>query len=302
MPRFRFAPMTLLVGLFLSPALWAVPDGQKHDFRGTPDGAQPQGGLVSDGAENFYGTTVFGGVAGCGPYAGSCGMVFKMARDNSGKWQGTVVYKFKGTPDGEFPYGNLVFDSLGNLYGTTNGGGKNGGGTAFELSPNQNGAWTESILYSFESGAGNPETGLVFDSQGDLYGASLFGGAAGRGFVFELIPSGGGQWSEETLYTFAGGLDGEYPSALILDVEGNVYGTTPSGGAMTASCSIGCGTVFELSPSQGGSWSKTVLYSFNDGLDGGYPTRTVRLSLTLPAIFSVKPRMADRSHALWRGI
>jgi uncharacterized repeat protein (TIGR03803 family) len=119
--------------------------------------------------------------------------------------------------------------------------------------------------------AEEPGFGVVFDSAGNLYGPA--GGGCieeCNGTLFKLSPNPDGTWSETLLYTFMGGTDGGFPSALVLDGAGNLYGTTGSGGTTPTSCD--CGTVFELSPSPNGGWTKTDLYGFNDGLDGGSPS------------------------------
>ena len=262
-----------VAALTLVPGSWAVKSGKEHQFHNVPDGAQPQGGLVSDGAGNFYGTTASGGLGTCGTSTPYCGTVFKMVLGQDGSWKGSLIYKFKGSTDGAAPEGSLVFDSAGNLYGTTISGGK-GWGTVFELSPNQDGTWTESILYSFLNGTDGayPGSGVILDTLGNLYGSADYGGCNAMtcdGVVFKLAPNQG-SWTESILYTFLGGADGSSPSALAFDAAGNLFGTTPNGGNAQSRCG-GCGTVFELSPSQGGSWTKTILHSFTYGLDGAYP-------------------------------
>jgi uncharacterized repeat protein (TIGR03803 family) len=164
----------------------------------------------------------------------------------------TVLYNFTGGSDGGTPQSRLTFDAAGNLYGTTYGGGL-GYGTVFELSPNGNGGWNETVLYSFTGGAdgANPMYSyVVFDSAGNLYGTARNGGANGLGVVFELSPVGT-SWTETVVYSFAGGWDGAYPwDGLIMDPAGNLYGTNP--------ISVGYGAVFELSPS--GGWTKQGIY------------------------------------------
>src|SRR5579863_1951918 len=129
-------------------------------------------------------------------------------------------------------------------------------------------AQTDLTLYSFTGGSdgGDPLSNLVMDAAGNLYGTTFVGGAYGAGEVFELSPSGGGDWSEKVIYSFTGGLDGANPyySGVIFDASGNLYGTTVEGGASNL------GTVFELSPT-GGNWSEKVLYSFAGGIDGASP-------------------------------
>ena len=182
----------------------------------------------------------------------------------------------RAAANGGYPEAGLISDSQGNLYGTTNRGGASNAGTVFELTPPAiaGGAWTETVLHAFTGGSdgGNPEAGLIADSQGNLYGTTYQGGASGYGTVFELTPPAiaGGAWTETVLHAFAAGSDGAFPAAgLIADSKGNLYGTTIGGGGSNA----GAGTVFELMPPAiaGGAWTETVRHAFTAGGDGGYP-------------------------------
>jgi uncharacterized repeat protein (TIGR03803 family) len=183
-----------------------------------------------------------------------------------------VLYSFNFGPDGHDPYSRLTFDAVGNIYGTTTYGGASGYGTVYELSPNGSGDWTEQVIYSFCSVGAKCSDGatpflsyVTLDSAGNLYGTTTAGGANGYGVVFELSPAMiGGGWSESVLYSFSGTTDGAYPSnGLIVDANGNFYGTTMQGGS--GPCSAGCGTVFELSPSESG-WVEQVIYNIeNEG-------------------------------------
>jgi uncharacterized repeat protein (TIGR03803 family) len=174
------------------------------------------------------------------------------------------VHRFDGGKEGGYPTTRLTFDQAGNLYGTAFSGGANGAGSVFKLTPNADGSWAESTLYSFPSGANNYAAGVVFDQAGNLYGTTT-GGKSGNGAVFELIPNPDGSWSEKTLYSFMGGSDGSSPNGpLIFDADGNIYGVTFAGG------SEGNGTVFELTPNLDGSWTENTLYSFSIK-GGGYP-------------------------------
>ena len=172
-----------------------------------------------------------------------------------------VTHSFGTGHDGQKPFGSLVFDSAGNLYGTTSMNGLYGKGTVFEVSPNG----TETVLYNFGNGTGDgqkPLGNLILDSAGNLYGTTSEGGAFGNGTVFQLSPNG----TETVLYNFGNGGDGQNPDAgLIFDTSNNLYGTTAIGGA------FGNGTVFELSPNGVGGWTETVLYSFGSGGDGQNP-------------------------------
>jgi uncharacterized repeat protein (TIGR03803 family) len=229
-----------------------------YSFKGASQ-IDPTAGLLRDASGNLYGTTENGGkiTKTCGGVqGGGCGTVFRV--DKNG--QGTTLYKFKGTPDGYFPQALLVKDSAGNLYGTSYLGGVDGIGAVFKLDANGK----ETILHSF---AGPPEgggdgaflyEGVIRDTAGNLYGVTAAGGASGAGTVFKVDSSG----SETLLYSFSGGSDGGDPdSVLLLDSQGNLYGTTANGGSSDV-CDGGCGTVFELSPQSGGNWAETVVYSF----------------------------------------
>jgi uncharacterized repeat protein (TIGR03803 family) len=206
----------------------------------TGDGYGPVAGLIFDKAGNLYGTARAGG-------AYSNGTVFELTAAGSEK----VLYSFGSQPgDGAVPYGGLIFDKKGNLYGTTQDGGAYGGGTVFELTA----AGTEKVLYSFSSQPGdgiNPLAGLIFDKKRNLYGTTLNGGAYDRGTVFELTAKG----AEKILYSFGsqpGDGSGPYAAGVIFDTMGNLYGTTCYGGA------YGEGTVFELTA----AGTEKVLYSF----------------------------------------
>ncbi len=238
-----------------------------HSFK-AGNGRQPMAGLLRSPSGNLFGTTVAGGSGTkvC-PEIG-CGVVLKL--DGAGKE--TVLHRFKGTPDGFEPEAPLVEDTSGNLYGTTTVGGNSGGlGTIFKVDK----TGKETVLYSFTGGSDGcfPDTGVIFDGAGNLYGTAVQGGAAfcngGYGVVFELDATG----KFTVLYTFDGN-DGAYPSALLLDSAGNLYGTA-GGGNSTACGSTGCGTVFELSPQGNGNWMETVLYNFcslDNCADGEEPT------------------------------
>lgn len=261
-----------------------------YTFTGGSDGAYPQATLAIDSKGNLYGTASNGGNASgtiCSGLGG-CGVVFELTppSNGTGPWTESTIYTFIGNAgqnvDGAVPYASLIFDSQGNLYGTTLGGGL-GDGTVFELTPPSGGTgpWTESVLYSFTgvNDGANPLANVLFDAGGNLYGTTNSGGASGHGVVFELSPPSGGSgpWTETPIYTFTGRADGAYPYAgLISDSNGNFYGTTAIGGSRSGSTckrTNGCGVVFELSaPSHNDpEWTETVLYSFGASSDGGYP-------------------------------
>ena len=209
------------------------------------DGDHPRAGLILDAEGNLY-----GGIYDGGTHDG--GIVAEFSPTGAE----TVLYDFCSKPacrDGYYPHSDLVMDKNGNLYGTTQYRGAYTGGNVYEVSSNG----TESVLYGFcqQTGCtdGNaPKAGLVLDGNGNLYGTTYKGGANGEGVVYEVSPSG----IETVLYSFCaqtGCKDGSNPEAdLVLDTEGNLYGTTYKGGAH------GKGTVFEVSA----SGIETVLYSF----------------------------------------
>jgi uncharacterized repeat protein (TIGR03803 family) len=238
-----------------------------YDFLGSRDGSNPFVGLVRDAAGNLYGTTGNGGVSGKGT-------VFELSPNVGGGWTETVLHSFSGGNDGANPYGGLLIDASGNIYGTANGGANQtcvgGCGLVFKLS-HTSGGWHGTALHVFTGGkdGSHPSGGLVFDAAGNLYGSATQGSKCevpGCGLIFELTPTTSGGWHETVLHAFSGGSDGAYPgSALILDAAGNVYGTTPYGGDRTH-CSGGCGVVFELSQNAG-VWKETVLHTFL-GTDG----------------------------------
>jgi len=225
--------ITMAIAIAAVPGSWAFQSITEYEFQGVPDGSQPGGGLVSDGAGNFYGTTEGGGFSVCGLSAPFCGTVFKLSIGEDGVWKETVIHKFRGGADGAAPEGALIFDAAGNLYGTTVTGGNDlcveGCGTVYKLSPNPDGTWKETVLHRFLGGndAEQPGSGVVFDPAGNLYGSAGGGCQFGcNGTIFRLAPNPDGKWKESVLYTFEGGLDGGFPSALVVDGAGNIFGTT----------------------------------------------------------------------------
>jgi uncharacterized repeat protein (TIGR03803 family) len=234
-----------------------------HNFN-SKDGSTP-GGLIFDGSGNIYGTTSDGGKYGAGT-------VFELSPKTGGGWAETVLHSFGSGKDGVFPEPSLIFDRSGNLYGTTDLGGKYEYGMAFELSPKAGGGWTEAVLHNFNKNGKDgiyPWSGLIVDANGNLYGTTWEGGEYGDGTVFELSPETGGGWTETILHSF-NGKDGVLPeAALTLDAFGNLYGTTFQGGKN------GTGTVFELSPKTNGNWTEAVLHNFGNFIDGRNPQATL---------------------------
>jgi uncharacterized repeat protein (TIGR03803 family) len=248
-----------------------------HNFDGgSGDGIYPHASLIFDGSGNLYGTT---GNGGCND--ASFGIVFEITPAGSGDWAESVPFNFC-LSDESGPLGNLVFDSAGNLFGTTSTGGTGrcstnppfGCGTIFELTPKAGGGWTNKVLHNFDDNGKDgyfPQAGLVLDAAGNLYGTTPAGGTGpcyqrttqvGCGTVFELSPQADGTWKEKILHNFSGGEGAQSPQAgLIFDASGNLYGTTTQGGG-SANCYSGCGTVFELTPTGSGTWTEKVLHVF----------------------------------------
>jgi len=277
-----------------------------YSFQGGPgDGFDPAGGVVFDKAGNLYGATTGGG-SGCTPIGGECGLVFMLSppAKKGDPWTETILYEFKGEvfKDASVPAGGVILDAAGNVYGTTAYGGTGGCillgitagcGTVYELSPpiKQGDPWTETILYSLQGGNDGyfPWGTLTFDSKGNLYGATQFGGGKGNtcnpffggncGTVFDLSPpkQKGEAWAEQVLRSFGDGKDGGSPNGgLLIGKTRVIYGTTYFGGGSQncpSNTSTGCGTVFRLSPpkTKEGKWTETVLHAFNSGNDGALP-------------------------------
>lgn len=231
----------------------AQPDGAwieniLYNFTGITnhqDGELPSGNLTIDSTGNLYGVTAYGGTGGCtllGAVTG-CGIVYELSPPSApgGAWRKTTIYSFQGGLDGDVPFGSLIFDKAGNMYGVTVYGGGfgvcNAGfylycGTVFKLTPPnvKGGTWTEQVLHSFRSGqdGATPYGGLILDEHGVIYGTTLHGGT-----VIDFSPHLG--------CAFGGG--------------------------------GGCGTVFALYPpvKQGGTWTESVLHRFLNVPDGGGP-------------------------------
>ena len=247
----------------MPPCSWS--ESVLYTFEGGSDGSQPIG-LVFDQEGNIYGTTSSGGAYGEGT-------VYELTSSGSG-WTESLLHSFQPNDvDGFIPYRSvMVFDTAGNLYGTTYYGGAHNAGTVFQLTPSGSG-WTENILYNFrnEEDGSFPYSGLIIDQSGNLYGTTTDAGTGGGGTVFELSPSGGG-WTFSVLYSLTGssGEQGGPAWALVMDAEGNLYDTTQSDGANNL------GSVFKLTKT-GGSWTYTSLHDFTGGSDGWFPISGVTL-------------------------
>ena len=197
-----------------------------------------------------------------------------------------VIHSFTG-PDGANPLAGLTIDRAGNLYGTTWAGGtascyfKFGCGTVFKMKHAGSG-WVLTPLYSFSGGDGlGPEDRVIFGPDGTLYGETTYGQGydCSCGNVFNLKPpptrpaTPFSPWNDSVLHQFYPGAgEGDEPGGdIVFDSAGNIYGTTESGGNDRFCGGLGCGTVYQLTPSNSG-WIETVLYEFTDGTDGEYPS------------------------------
>jgi hypothetical protein len=229
------------------------------------NGAYPSAPLVADAKGNLYGAAANGG-HGCPTYG--CGLIFELSPTAGGGWSQTVLYAFNGTPtDGRNP-SSLTFGPKGDLYGFV-GGGANSNGAIFELAKGTNGAWTESLIYSFPTQDGdNQGSPIVFDGKGNIFGTIRFGGEQENGAVYELTPQSNGSYTGNLIYQFTDTSgDGEYPfGGVVLDAKGNVYGTTDFGGEFN-----NYGTVWELMPNGSGGWTESVIYDFTGKNDGAFP-------------------------------
>jgi uncharacterized repeat protein (TIGR03803 family) len=251
----------------------------------TNDGCYPYSYLILDKAGNLYGTTLEGGGGdNSETCTNGCGTVFELSPQKNGAWKETILYSFSQNlgPDGANPYAGLITDGAGNLYGTTSSGGQYKDGAVFRLSRGSNGQWQETVLHSFNDNGVDgwePIAPLAIDKSANLYGTTSRGGGAlfPVGVVFRLSH---GEWKETILHNFASPryVDGEYPSTgLVGDAAGNIYGLASDGGGENEDdCqdNDGCGVLFQLS-SNGNTWTESIGYAFQGGLDGGFPSDDV---------------------------
>lgn len=214
-----------------------------YNFTGTPDGANPYGGLTLHGG-NLFGTTYSGGLYGLGS-------VFELTPNGNGGWTETVIYNFcpvaPSCTDGSNPtFGNVVFDKAGNLYGTTYQGGSTGDGVVFKLSA-ASGNWTQTVIYNFlgQPDAAKPVNGLITDAAGNLFGTAYSGGVVGNGAVFELSPTGLGTWTERVIANVSSLFGG-----LVMNASGYLFGTASA-------------SVYALVPDGSGGWKQYTVFTFN---------------------------------------
>ena len=264
-------------------------------FDGT-NGSSVAATPLIDGSGNVFGTTTYGGSSGCG-------VVYELVNNGGGRYTNTTLYTFTCGDDGGYPYGGVVMDSAGNLYGTAGEFGAYDAGVAFELVNKGCGSYRFEVIHTFSNSKGNGPIGDLVRFKGSLYGVTVGGGGGiggcgygqGKncGIVYRLTKSGG-KWAETVLHIFNFQEDGYTPQAGVsLDSGGNIYGTTFFGG------SFGLGTVFKLSPQGGsfdapessGNYKETILYSFHGEVDGCHIVSGVVLD-SAGNLYGTAPRCA----------
>jgi uncharacterized repeat protein (TIGR03803 family) len=272
------APVAIIAVAIVTLILCALPawagEGTEkalHNFN-PHQGTHPSSVILGpDG--NIYGITVIGGANGVGT-------VYELTPAAGGRWLETKVIDFGRK--GNFP-NTVMVGAGGNLFGSEEEG-PSGCGGIFELTLDSAGHWQETILHDFSCAEGlYPESALVRDGAGNLYGTAWGGGTFGDGTVFELSPAAGAGWSFRVLHSFDG-TDGAHPqTAVAIDGSGNLYGTALCGGSSAGTLNIfefppdcggavGVGTVWELSPQSDGSWGESTIYNFAGGTDGANPS------------------------------
>jgi uncharacterized repeat protein (TIGR03803 family) len=241
-----------------------------YSFAGGKDGALPYGAVALNTAGDIFGTTQLGG-------ASSDGTIFQLVNNGDGGWTENVLHSFNGS-DGASPLGNVVFDTAGNVYGMTGGGGINGQGVAYRLAPSS-GSWTYSVIHAFTGGKDGSyplyQSGLIFDHSGNLYGATSDGVDSGGdcngedcGSIIELTPNLDGSWGEGVIYRFHDGTpeSGRKPAGnLTFDSAGHLFGAANGGGSFY-------GNVFELTLGSDAKWHELTLRTFRGNQDGAYTT------------------------------
>ena len=229
----------------LTPSNGTYTETVLYSFTQGTDGAHPWSGVIFDQAGNLYGTTTGGGTFGNGT-------VYQLTKSGS-TWTEKILYNFTGGADGANPYAALGFDAAGNLYGATVAQGAGMGGTVFELSPAGGGNWSLQTLFAFNGNGGQLARGpygrIILLGDGTIYGTTASDGLYNFGSVFKLTPGSGG-YTYTSLHDFTGGLDGGYPRGYpVMDKNGNIFGTTTTGGTGDPTNCVGaCGVVYEVAP------------------------------------------------------
>lgn len=274
----------LFGGSNATPAIYELTPGadntwsEKVVFSLTSLGSQPGSHLAFDSKGNLYGSL----------FQSGDGAVFQLTPQSSGSWTGGLIYSFTGTnSDGNRPFGGVVLDSEGNVYGTTQEGGTKNEGTVYKLTPKGSG-FTESIIFNFTgypSGTGSfPLAPLMIDPSGNLYGTTSNGNANSNGGVVFKLSESAGTWTETVLYSFGSSPDGTFPNGVVFDAKGNLYGTASEGGN---GCNYpGCGIVYKLTPRKSGAWLETILHNFESSTDGSGPSASVYIDGSTGDLYS----------------
>jgi len=273
-----------------SVGTWIETTLYSFNYNNGTDGIYPATGLIFDAAGNLYGGTMFGGNYQDPYCAAGCGAIFKLTHNPDGSWTEATLYGLLFI-DGYEIFSNLTFDAAGNLWGMATWGGtgvcyqdgsNSGCGTVFQLAPQPDGSWMFHRIYSFQGGTDGSDPvrdgNLVFDSQGNIYGATSTGGNqgcsnryyTGCGTVFQMTPQPNGEWTETVLHVFGNAAgDGTRPHAVAFDAAGNLYGAAEGTGG------YGFGNFFELKPNRKGQWTYKTLYNFGGFYgDAQYPWTT----------------------------
>jgi len=243
-----------------------------HSFGSGTDGYGPSE-LILSSTGDIYGITQFGGTASAGSDNG--GTVYRLAYAG-GAWTETILYSFPGEflgPNGDLPIGGLAIDHAGNLYGVTQAGGTAGKGTVFTLARAADGTYTERIIHSFNLADGNlPNSTPVFDSVGNLYGTTYFGGnvnacpSDGCGVIYQLTKNSDGSWTEAVVRELQKEDGWEAVGPVVFDRVGNLYAAAQAGGADS------WGTILKLSPRAPAPWTETIVHNFTNNPDGASPS------------------------------
>ncbi|PYK41453.1 MAG: hypothetical protein DME60_03220 [Verrucomicrobia bacterium] len=231
-PRGNVYGMTPIGGAFGLGTIYQLHPGANgnyafkviHTFTGGADGSSGSAGKMILRNGHLYGAATTGGAFGSGA-------AFELTPTQAGEWDFKILYSFQGQPDGVFPYGALLFDRSGNIFGATYYGGVNGLGAVYQLAPRPIGEWRERVLYSFAGGedGNSPISHLNFDSVGNLYGTTSEGGL-GSGTIFKLTPGQNGNWVESLPHLFQGPPDAAFPYSGMSNKGGSFYGATTHGG------------------------------------------------------------------------
>jgi uncharacterized repeat protein (TIGR03803 family) len=262
-------PDCLLTGCGTVFELQPNPDGTWSEtliylFPGGPgNGGTPVTPVVFDRRGDLFGTLLC--AFDC--FGNPSGNVYELIAKSNGSWQYEMIYWANDDCDACW----VAFDPAGRLFVTSENQTYRGDGVVLNLVPRSVFAWYQLFVYGFMGGSdgSNPVGPLAFDGSGGLYGATNAGGSNGFGVIYKLKQNAGGQWTQTVLYSFQGGMDGAAPAGPVFGLDGNLYGTTFQGG------SAGAGTIFKLTQNSDGTWTESVLYSFQGNGDASGPNSAV---------------------------